>query len=266
MMWTHRRLFSASAAALVLAFMATFAAVAQAASISYGDFGPISPGISFLDVTESSGTDPVPLYGSPAPYVTGLDFNPKNFVASAAGGGADITDGQMNFTVMGQKNGLNITAIGGINVNEGGDYTLFGTGTAATQAAAGVTLISVKVTEIDGVAVSPISLAPVSASIAYNLVANSGIVQPWSLQASIDISAQLTTLGHAFIVGATKADVAINNQLLAISEPSTVAFIAKKDFVVGIVPDLGVLPEPGTLALAGIALCGIGAVSRRKRS
>jgi hypothetical protein len=73
-------------------------------------------------------------------------------------------------------------------------------------------------------------------------------------------------LGVPFIVGATKAEVVINNQLVAISEPASVAFIAKKDFVIGIVPDLGTVPEPGTLAMAGVALCGIGAVSRRKRS
>ena len=117
MMRTPRRLFSASAAALAFGLLATFAPVAQAASLSYGNFGPVAPGISFLNVTESSGTDAVPLYGPPAPYVTGLDFDPTSFVASAAGGGADITDGQMNFTVMGQKNGSDIVAIGSMSLS-----------------------------------------------------------------------------------------------------------------------------------------------------
>lgn len=266
MMRTHRRLFSASAAALAVALLATFAPVAQAASISYGNFGPVAPGISFLNVTESSGTDAVPLYGAPDPYVTGLDFDPTSFVASAAGGAADITDGQLNFTVMGQKNGLDIVAIGGISLSEGGDYTLVGGGTAATQVLAGA-IIAVKVTEIDGSPVAPISLTPSNASVGYNLVANAGVVQPWSLSGlNVNVAGQLTTLGVPFIVGATKAEVVINNSLIAISEPGSIAFIAKKDFVIGIVPDLGVLPEPGTLALAGVALCGIGAVSRRKRS
>lgn len=265
MMRTHRRLFSASAAALALAFVAIFAPVAQAASISYGNFGPIAPGISFLNVTESSGTDAVPLYGAPDPYVTGLDFDPTSFVASAAGGGADITDGQMNFTVMGQKNGLNVVAIGGISLSEGGDYTLVGTGTAASQVLAGA-IVAVKITEIDGSPVTPFNLTPYNASVGFNLPANGGVVQPWSLGVFADIGAQLTSLGVPFIVGATKAEVVINNSLIAISEPGSVAFIAKKDFVIGITPDLGVLPEPGTLALAGVALCGIGAVSRRKRS
>lgn len=263
MIRTQRRLFSASAAALALAFLAP---VAQAASISYGNFGPVAPGISFLNVTESSGTDPVPLYGAPDPYVTGMDFDPTSFVASAAGGGADITDGQLNFTVMGQKNGLNVVAIGGISLSEGGDYTLVGTGSAASQVLAGA-IIAVKVTEIDGSPVAPFNLASVNGSVGYNLPANGGVVKPWSLgPLSIDLGLELASMKIPFQVGVTKAEVVINNSLIAISEPGSVAFIAKKDFVIDIVPKVGLFPEPGALALAGLALCGVGAASRRKRS
>jgi hypothetical protein len=219
-----------------------------------------------LNVTESSGTDPVPLYGAPDPFVTGLDFDPITFVASAAGGGADITDGQLNFTVMGQKNGLDVVAIESISLSEGGDYTLVGGGTAASQVLAGA-ILAVKVTEIDGAAVTPISLTPSNASVGFNLLANSGVVQPWSLGILVDVEAQLLSLlPKKPIVGATKVEVVINNQLVAISEPASVAFIAKKDFVIGIGEKPGTLPEPATFAMAGVALCGLGAVSRRKRS
>jgi hypothetical protein len=260
---TARRFFSASAAALAIALVGLATSVAQAASISYGNFGPVAPGVSFWNVTESSGTDAVPLYGPPTPFATGLDFDPTSFVASATGGAADITDGQMNFTVQGQIVNNNAVAIKSIGLNEGGDYTLVGGGTAASQVIAGA-ILGVKVVEIDGVAVAPINLSPVNGSVAYNLAANSGIVQPWSLGLMVNVESQLTSLGVPFIVGATKAEVVLNNSLVAISEPGSVAFIAKKDFVISIVPEGGIVPEPSTLGLMGLALCGLGATARRK--
>ena len=245
---TSRGFFTGGTMALGLAVVALFSQLASGASISYGDFGPVPPGVSFLDVKESSGTDPVPLYGPPTPFATGLDFDPTSFAASSAGGGGDITDGQLNFTVM--SNG----GITFLSLAEWGDYTLTGVGTAGTQVTAG-TVVLAKVTEINGVSVAPINLLPVNASVGFNLLANPGIVQPWSLGLGLNVAAQLGP-GKA----ATKLDVAINNQLIAISEPGSVAFIAKKDFVITV----ETVPEPttGILALAGTAL-GLAAFRRR---
>jgi hypothetical protein len=70
-----------------------------------------------------------------------------------------------------------------------------------------------------------------------------------------------------FELGVSKAEVVINNQLIAMSEPSSLAFIAKKDFTiitnVLIDPDF-VIPEPSTLSLAALALVGFGAAFRRR--
>ena len=76
------RLVRAAAGLLFCAtLLSFFSPLASAASISYGDI-TFSPGLTALNITESSGTDPVPLYGPPPPIFNGLDFTPQNFVAS----------------------------------------------------------------------------------------------------------------------------------------------------------------------------------------
>jgi hypothetical protein len=221
---------------------------AHAALINYGDFP--APPVTFTQVTESSGTDPVPLYGPPAPFAVGLNFTPTSFVSSATGGAADITDGQLNFGVNGPINSLNVA--------EGGDYTLVGAGTPATAVFAG-SIIKVTVTQVNGVNVVPFDLPSSNASVSFNLVANPGVVQPWGLGTGINI-AGLMPAGQT----ATRIAVSINNSLVSTSQPGTVAFIAKKSFRIITVPG-GTIPEPGTFVLAG--LCSmIGLVYRRTRS
>jgi len=250
--------------ALVLMIAVLVAQSAAAASISYGDF-PVPPsGITFQHVTESSGTDPVPLYGPPTTFVTGMDFNPMSFVASAVNGAADITDGQLNFAIKGLVvSPGNGAGINGFSVTEGGDYSLLGTGTTATQALAGVS-IHASVTEIDGIPVAPIPLTTSNASVGFNLIANGGVLKPWSLGTSIsNIDGQLTTAGKTFTIGATKVEVVIDDSLNALSEPLSTAFIAKKDFVTTIDSDIsGVLPEPTGVCFVGMLLCGF--ASRRR--
>jgi hypothetical protein len=226
------------AMALLLAAIAVAAnPVARAATINYGNFGPVPPGVSFLQVTESSGTDPVPLYGPPTPFATGLDFDPAGFVASANGGGADITDGQLNFTVASPPN----LGIGNISLFEGGDYTLVGAGTTASQVLAGA-IITATVTEINGLPVAPFNLLPQNASVGFNLVANGGVVKPWSLGTGININLPQGQL-------ATKVEIVIDNSLIALSEAGSIAFIAKKDFRIDVRPNV---PEPATIALVGL--------------
>ncbi len=222
------------------------AASANAASINYGNFSVA--GVIFGNVTESSGTDAVPLYGPPHTFVTGLDFDPASFVAHSAGGGADITDGQLNLTVS------NLAGIHSFSIAESGDYTLVGTGTVATQALAGAN-IAIKITEIDGVAVTPLTVPTSTASVGFNLIANPGLVQPWSLGVTSNIDAALANITHR--IGATKIEVVIDNSLVAISEPASVSSISKKDFTISI----PYVPEPTTLS-AGLAALSL--VSRRR--
>jgi hypothetical protein len=259
---TSRSFHKACAFALGLATIGLFS-VAQAASINYGNFGPVPPsGVMFLQVTESSGTDPVPLYGPPAPFDLGLDFDPIGFVASSSGGGADITDGQLNMTLMGAINGLAVTGIGPVTVFEAGDYTLAGAGGPATSVFAGA-IIRATVTQINGVNVAPINLIPTNASFS-DALPGVEIVTPWSVGTTLDVGAQLAVLGFGPNQAATKVELAINNALVATSEPNSAAFIAKKEFQVSVGTDPGIIPEPGSMALAGLALCGL-ALAGRKR-
>src|SRR5882757_4583844 len=117
----------ALATVLSVAALATGPA-AHAALINYGDFPVPSAGIVFQQVTESSGTDPVPLYGPPTPFAVGLDFTPTSFTSSSSGGSGDITDGQLNFSVQGQAGPGGVVGITSLSVFESGDYSLLGAG------------------------------------------------------------------------------------------------------------------------------------------
>jgi hypothetical protein len=221
----------------------SFSAAARGASINYGNFN--LPGIMFQGVTESSGTDTVPLYGPPTPFTIGLDFDPMSFMSSSTGGVADVTDGQLNFTVMSLPGG---PSIDGINLFEAGDYSLAGAGGPPTSVFAGA-ILRATILAIDGVAVAPMNLAPVNGSIGDSLPGVM-IASPWSLGLSDNIASALGPGQHA-----TKVAVVINNTLLSTSEAGTVAFISKKDFRIGITPGPQV-PEPAALVLATLAVCG----------
>lgn len=214
----------------LIIFPGLSATIGSAASIDYGDFGPVPPGVRFNGVTESSGSDAVPLYGAPTAFSVGLDFDPTSFSAFGNGGSNDITDGQLNLSMQGDTMGQ-LVAIESITVVEAGSFTLSGIGTVATRATAGA-ILRVTVTQIDGVDVAPISLAPVNASVGFNLVANQGVNQPWSLGVTANIEGQLTSMGTLFTAGATRVDVVISNELLADSETNSIAGMEKQEFMV----------------------------------
>lgn len=226
----------------------------SAALINYGDYSDIPPGtVMYLDVTESSSTDPVPppLYGTPSINGNLLDFDPLAFGANSSNGASDITDGQLNFTMMADPG----TSIDELIVSEGGDFSFSGlTPDAGTFVVASVAT-TVTILEVDGVTlVTPIEIFQTDVFFTdYLTVGNppaTGLNQ-WSLDYTVDILGALDNP----LLGATKVEVVIDNQLSTTTTQGNLAFISKKDFNLNI-------PEPSSLALLGLG--GL-LVARRRR-
>jgi hypothetical protein len=259
------RKYSASFVLVALMMSALLLSNARAAVvINYGNFNIPSTGVTFTDVSESSSTDAVPLYGPPHTFVTGLDFDPAGFSANSTNGTTDITDGQLNYGLNGQVFSGGGVGINSLTVNESGDYTLAGIGTTGTEVLGGV-ILHIKVDEVDGMPITPVTFNS-NASIAFNLIANPGVVQPWSMSTTVPIAALLTALNIPYSIGATKLEVTSDNQLLAFSETLSAASINKKDYVLTVTPDqhgITPMPEPASIGLFGLAL--LGSLNARRR-
>jgi hypothetical protein len=245
-----------SAAHAVALIGALCAPAAFASSINYGNVDDFAGGgvVEFQNVTESSPSgDPLPLFGAPDAVVNRLDFDPVAFAASSAGAAPSITDGQLNYSFR----TLPGKGISSLVVEEGGDFSLIGVGTTATNVNYGL-FAKVTVTEVSGVPVTPFSVTA-STFFSKNLVANPGGSQPWGAALLIDLGPAIAANGYGTSL-ATKGEFVLNNTLVALSEPTSVAFIAKKDIFVDTVPfdDQGFIPEPSAavLALAGALVAG----------
>ncbi len=212
----------------------------------------------FTAITESSPTlDPLPLYDQPFAVGDELVFSPTgNFSAnSVSGGPSDSTDGKLS---------LMITAKPGQFLDE---LKFSEVGLSILQAPFGGDAY----TSVDALAV--IQVVMINGQVV-NLPASlhSFVFTPQNtFQHSIDAtgpslaSAWVGALNVDLPALATKVLVTVDNILFAATTGTgTGALIDKKGFTISVVPDdEGNIPEPGTLALAILAI-GSAACGRRK--
>lgn len=239
-----------------LAVSAVWSGAAFAQPIAYGDRSGVN--LDYMGIWEFSGTNTgTPLFNTPTVTGDTIDFNPT-FTAFAAGAnGVDITDGQINFTMV-AKNNQGLLAL---EFNERGDYRLAGTGTAATSAAVEA-FIFIDIVEVNFQSL----LTPISFSTTLSFNPSAGdfflgtdpVSGLWNGGIQIDISQVLANAGVRGL--ATKVEVAVNNRLVATSELGTSAFIAKKD--INGFSVTAIVPTPASAALA--TLGGLLAARRRR--
>lgn len=263
----------ACVAGAILVLVTAISLPSLAAPINYGDFAGAT--VTYTQVTEdaNSSDDAPPLFGAPTVSGDSIDFNPVGFNAASSGGGADITDGQLTFGVKADTD----YAINNLSLSEAGDTTLAGIGNDGTITVVRASGI-LNVHEVDGVGIDVLSL-PISLSFSpsngdWGLLTDGGggpfFHTQWSGSQLLDVNQLLINNNVDYDQGATRISVNLDNVLIAVSQAGTTALIAKKNFgglsiTVNVPPPGGGIPEPTSVALAGLALLAMAAGWRRGR-
>jgi PEP-CTERM motif len=212
-------------------------------------------------------THPAPLFGPPTISGDSMDFNPAGFGVFAQNGLMDFSDGQLTFMVSAKPG----QAVKNIKFKEAGVVTLVGLGGLGTKASDSLP-VHIDIVEIDGVPVTKIPLDTGNGTLpptafspkgSFNMATDGALnAAPWSGSLFADLDQVLINKGIHFTRGVTKISVNLDNQLLAMSQSGTTAFMDKKDFFTVTSNS----PEPASCVLALMGVAGIGFFVRRRSS
>jgi len=229
--------------------LSAFAAGPATAEIIHGDFAGST--VNFLDVTEGIEG----YFGAPTVSGDSLSFSIVNLDEESQDGGIGFTDASLSFEVESQS----LEGITTLTLEESGAYALAGIGTEVTRVAVAA-IFSINILEVDGVAFSGESQIATGVQLFdANLIDSPGIGQAWQATAELDVAALAQGLNPDITGAITRASVVIDNQLLAISEDGTLAFVDKKGFDVVIT-----VPEPASISLLAFGSLCIGARRLRR--
>jgi hypothetical protein len=213
--------FSAALAGAVLLSLG-IARPLDAAQINYGSH--MGTHVTYVNVTEDSGAEPLPLFGAPTVTGNSIDFNPVGFDATSANGGSDLTDSNLSFTVAARSG----SRIERITFSESGDTTLAGNVAPGSMDTATATFLSgvLDIHEVDFAGINHISV-PFSMTFSpsggtYFLGTDGGggplYNTQWTGSVSIPVEDILIANGFTNFGGATRVSVDLDNTLSAVSQ------------------------------------------------
>jgi hypothetical protein len=204
--------------------------------------------------TDVSSSTPV-ILGALTTSGNDLILYPVGLKAYTYSGGVSFSDLQLQDTIC-AKPGSYIDVI---TIKESGDYSLVGIGTSATSVSVSMTVASLTAYMADGthVTINNLTYADLTKSADFNLAANKGTGRGWALTATLDLS------DFGITGKVTSVSLNLDNDLLAVSESSSVALIEKKYVEIGVTDS--VVPEPSTLALLFFGCVGTAFWAWRKR-
>ncbi len=241
---------------LLLFINANSFAVADPNAFYYNDITGVN--VKYTNLWEISGTDPgTALYNTPT-YGGGdcIEFDDLFFSAYASGAsGSDSTDGTLNGKIESKPNHY----IDVIQFEEYGDYDLSGFSNDAYVSVTNKMYIKVKEIDFQDVedftvvvdmVITPSDGTWSLSSSEDNPGSAPEITDDWSGILDVDVTQIIRDEGYATGF-ATEVDFTMENNLTALSQDGTEAFIAKKE-TDGMKITTCDVPEPATIAVLGL--------------